>query len=269
MSDLLRGLKKHKAASAPPAPRRRFDTTSCQSTDYAGIVHRDYFAHCFRWGWASRHISAPMRVLDVGCGVDVPLARVLSRTGFPKRGGPDQSPGSYVGVDMNTELRHQGFGKTVFELRPAFNFVERYAELGLFDRIVNFEVIEHMAPVDGDALLVAMRECLKPDGMLILSTPVLHPTRGQAANHIHEYLIPELQESIERAGLTVERRLGTFASYQDIKKVLSVEQSRVFEDVRAFYGDDVTSCFFAPMYPDASRNNVWMCRRADRGQDGA
>ena len=126
-----------------------------------------------------------------------------------------------------------------------------------------------MAPVDGDALLVAMRECLKPDGMLILSTPVLHPTRGQAANHIHEYLIPELQESIERAGLTVERRLGTFASYQDIKKVLSVEQSRVFEDVRAFYGDDVTSCFFAPMYPDASRNNVWMCRRADRGQDGA
>ena len=29
---------------------RRFDMTACRSAQYGQFVHRDYFAHCFRWG---------------------------------------------------------------------------------------------------------------------------------------------------------------------------------------------------------------------------
>lgn len=233
---------------------RRFDTTSCRESGYHKIVHRDYLAHTFRWGWASRLIQPGMRVLDVGCGPDAPLAHVLSGTNFVHGG-------EYLGVDYNKSIK--GHGKTWCKTLPEFDFTARYKELGLFDVVVNFEVIEHMEPADGEQLLVGMRECLAATGRLLLSTPVIDPVRGQAANHIHEYRVDELQSLIEKCGLAVEKRFGTFASYPPLKKVVTAEERAIWERVREFYGDDVTACFLAPLYPDHSRNNAWVLRRAE------
>lgn len=235
-------------------PARRFDTTSCRPAGYQKIVHRDYLAHTFRWGWASRLLKPGMSVLDVGCGPDAQLAHVLSGTNFVHGG-------RYVGVDYNKTIK--GHGKTWCSTMPEFDFTARHAELGVFDYVVNFEVIEHMQPSDGEPLLRGMRECLKPDtGRLLLSTPVIDPVRGQAANHIHEYRVDELQALIEKCGLAVEKRYGTFASYPPLKKVVTEAERAIWERVREFYGDDVTACFLAPLYPDHSRNNAWILKRA-------
>lgn len=234
-----------------PKPERRFDKSQLREGTHGKIVHRDYLAHCFRWGWASRMIKPGQRVLDVGCGMDAPLAHVLSGTNFPHGG-------EYVGVDMNRSIK--GHGRTWCVTKPEFDITSRYGELGLFDWVTCFEVIEHMSAGDGLALLVAMREVLKPEvGRIILSTPVFN---GKAAKaHIHEWEIPELAMAVNDCGLDVIERWGTFASYPDLKRSITPQDLAVLERVRKFYGDDVTACFLAPLYPDASRNNLWLIRK--------
>lgn len=227
-----------------------YDTTSLRSTGTGTRVHRDYAAHFFRWGWVTRELNNDLEVLEVGCGPEYPLTKVVQIS-------PQSLPKRYVGVDLNplTKIPQLRWA----EFKGDFNFVERYTELGQFDRVVCLEVIEHMTRPLGDRLLAGIRECLRPGGSLYLSTPVFN---GKAAlNHIHEYTIPELAEAIADAGLTVEQRFGTFASYHDIKKAARPEHLEVLDALRAFYSTDVTACFLAPLYPDASRNNFWVIRR--------
>lgn len=239
------------------APRevRAIDTTSCRANTYLNFVHRDYVAHCFRWSWAARLIGPGQKVLDVGCGVEAMLARVLSGTNFVHGG-------QYVGVDMNRLTRVMK--KPWATYHGEFDFVQRYATdltPGTYDVVVNFEVIEHVTVELGARMLAAMREMLRPGGVLYLSTPVFN---GKAAqNHVHEYTVPELQAAIEAAGLRVERRLGTFASYPVLKKALTPEHRTVLEQLREFHGDDLMATWLAPLYPDHSRNCFWVLKRDD------
>lgn len=237
-----------------PREEREVDTTSCRASTYLNFVHRDYLAHCMRWGWVSRLIQPGQRVLDVGCGVEAMLARVLSGTNFVHGG-------QYVGVDVNRLTRVMK--KPWATYRGEFNFIERYRELGVgqWDVVTNLEVIEHVSVELGAEMLTAMRESLSAGGVLYLSTPVFN---GRAAqNHVHEYTVPELQAAIEAAGLRVERRFGTFASYPVLKKALAPEHRLVLEQLREFHGDDLMATWLAPLYPDHSRNCFWVLRRSD------
>src|SRR5579859_539589 len=233
-------------------PTRKFDQTQCRAGTYKNIVHRDYLAHCLRWGWATGYISGKhdKEILDVGCGQDLPLIKIMRNNLWPKR---------YVGVDYN---------KIKCEAQPAwatlyseFDFTTNYEKIdGPFDVVTCFEVIEHMRPKDGARLLSGLRYHLRPDAVALLSTPVFNGRA--AANHLHEYTILELQAAIEAAGLEVVKRYGTFASVQDLRRVMTPEHAAVDAQVREFYGNEVASCFLAPLYPDASRNNAWLLRRA-------
>jgi hypothetical protein len=82
---------------------------------------------------------------------------------------------------------------------------------------------------------------------------------GRAAkNHVHEYTVPELRQLLWGTGWEVKTRYGTFASYPEIKKVVNEAELEIMEGLREFYSDEVTACFLAPLYPDHSRNNVWV-----------
>jgi SAM-dependent methyltransferase len=228
---------------------RRFDQTQLRATKYGERVHRDYAAHFFKWGFATRHIGPEDRVLEVGCGSELPLVNVL-------RMGGRYNPASYVGADLNKVSVYRPEWATIHD---HFNFVDRYLELATEDAYtvgVCIEAIEHMNAEDGLKLLEGFRTLLTDDGKLILSTPVFN---GRAAkNHIHEYTIPELQAAIEHTGWQVEARYGTFASYRDIVKVATPEHRQVLDGIRQLYSEEVTACFLAPLYPDHSRNNVWV-----------
>ncbi len=150
------------------------------------------------------------------------------------------------------------------------SFVERYKELlkdrpGGFDIVVHLEVIEHMKVEHGAKLLKACHASLKPGGVMLMSTPCYDGVR-HAANHIHEYTVPELQAATEKAGFKVEKRFGTFMDIKHLGKADTDRASKaaIAEVARAlgqYFDNDAISNIFGPLYPDAARNNLWVCRR--------
>lgn len=242
---------------------RRFDKTQLKSQSYQHLVHRDYAAHYFRWGFIKNWVKTndKAKVLDIGCGQDLPLPSLLSHT-------PSFLPKTYVGVDLN-KIAKKFNAKWVGGIHDEFNFIDNWKEIldqhGKFDVIVNLEVIEHMHVKDGLKLLKAMKSCLNPEGSIFLSTPCYDGKRA-AANHLHEYTVPELAESIDKAGLKVSDRWGTFMNWNALKKVATSSQLELVNQLRAYYHLDVLSIFLAPLYPDDSRNNMWRLTHPESSQ---
>ena len=228
---------------------RQFDQSSLTNKIHGVAIHRDYAAHWFRWGFVGRFIKRHDRVLDAGCGVDLMLARICQKQ-------IKLVPSEMVCVDMNPLDGPQWAWLT---LMGQYNFIERHAELGLFDVVVSFEVIEHMGMEDGRSYLRAMRACMKDDATLLLSTPVFNGSA--AANHIHEYGVEELAYEIKSAGFTIAGRFGTFMNYNAMKKAATEEELAVVNKIRQYYDDEVTACFLAPLYPDSARNNIWILKK--------
>lgn len=248
----------------------KFDTTQLKASGHGRTLHRDYSAHFFRWSFARRFITAKDSVLEVGCGEEKPLSKILT-------GGAAAHVDRYVGVDLN-KLKESKSRRLDFY--GEFDFTGRYRELidahGLFDVVVHYEVIEHMQVRSGRKLLKAALECLKPGGVMLMSTPVYDGKR-HAANHIHEYYVDELQTEVEKAGFVVEDRFGTFMDIKHIGKVTPGHMPRIVNgpdaeefrkevaNVRAalsqYFDNDAISNIFGPLYPDHSRNNLWICRK--------
>lgn len=240
---------------------RDYDKTQLREAGHGHGLGRDYSAHFFRWSFARRFIKTTDNVLEVGCGQDKPLSKLLA-------GGAAASVNSYVGVDLN-KLKPSNAQR--YKFHGEFNFVERYEELLKdrpegFDVMVHLEVIEHINVELGIKFLAACFASLKPGGVMLMSTPCYDGKR-HAANHIHEYTVPELQGYVEDAGFVVEKRFGTFMDIKHIgkdlleDKELTAAVNKVSKELSAYYDNDAISCLFAPLYPDHARNNLWICRR--------
>lgn len=239
---------------------RDYDTTQLREAGHGRTLHRDYSAHFWRWSFARRFVGSKDNVLEVGCGEDKPLSKILT-------GGAAAHVNHYTGVDLN-KLKPSASQRLTFY--GEFNFVEKYKTLLKerpegWDVVVNYEVIEHMKVEHGAALLKAMFACTKPGGVLLLSTPVYDGVR-HAANHIHEYTVPELQKAIEKAGYKVERRFGTFMDIKHIGKTQpdGCSMAAVAEVRKAlshYFDNDAISNIFGPLHADSSRNNLWVCRK--------
>ena len=244
----------HDGPKQQGADKRDFDKTSLRQNQHGHWVHRDYAAHFFRWGFAARLIKGGDKVLDLGCGTDQALTRVLcyKPSGLPKK---------MIGVDYGKVTAK--FSPAWFELKGGFDFTKRWKELakdGPFDVICCFEVIEHMQLAHGRKLLKGARELLAKDGRFLLSTPVFDPKVGMARNHINEMTVAQLFKEVTSAGLVVEQRFGTFMNALQCKHTKAPHRE-TWEALRAYYSDDVLACFLAPLYPDHSRNNFWILRR--------
>jgi 2-polyprenyl-3-methyl-5-hydroxy-6-metoxy-1,4-benzoquinol methylase len=239
---------------------RDYDQTQLRESGHGKSLHRDYSAHFWRWSFARRFITTKDHVLEIGCGEDKPLSKILT-------GGAAAHVNTYTGVDLN-KIKPSGSQRLTF--LGEFNFVERYKELLKvrkegFDVVVHYEVIEHMKVEHGTKMLKACFESLKPGGVMLMSTPCYDGVR-HAANHIHEYTVPELQKSTEKAGFVIEKRFGTFMDIKhigkaDIDKRISDAIKVIRPALAEYYDNDAVSCIFAPLYPDNSRNNLWVCRK--------
>lgn len=253
---------------------RDYDQTQLREAGHGRTLHRDYSGHFWRWSFARRYITSKMHVLEVGCGEDKPLSKILT-------GGAAGHVDTYVGVDLN-KLKPSGSQRLTF--LGEFNFNERYKELQKlrpegFDVIVHYEVIEHMKVEHGAKLLAAAFACLKPGGVMLMSTPCYDGKR-HAANHIHEYYVDELQKATEKAGFVVEQRYGVFMDIKHIGKQLPSTHGDDTNDpnelqnatlivrrqLEKYFDNDAISCIFAPLYPDHARNNLWVCRKSADGK---
>jgi len=236
---------------------REFDRTSLRENQHRYRISRDYLGHCCRWGFVRKFIDHSTSVLDVGCGVDLPLLKTLAG------GYANTIPSQYTGVDLNKITKRPAMKWAT--ILDKFNFVEAYRTLPQFDVVTCFELIEHTTRENGDKILQGLRHCVKPGGTIFLSTPVFKKTK--AKNHVHEYGIDELRKAIEYAGLAVVKRYGTFASYHDIKRVAKPEELAILDKLNEFLHGDVTAIFMSSIYPDASRNITWVLKHAPSPTD--
>lgn len=221
-----------------------------------GIVHRDYLAHCLRWTHVLKYAKTGQAILDVGCGINTPLAWTFYTNKY--------KPRKYVGLDFRDK----------FETIPeAFNFPASLiggfdvtkedhwdALVSIhgtnFDITTCFEVLEHMEKPNGINLLANI-SINSGSGLVFLSTPVFNGSA--AANHIHEWEYLELRYVLEQY-FVIEAVHGTFASQSDIVPVLSQSELEVFKSLKVYYDSNLVSILLAPNHPEQSRNCIWRLR---------
>ena len=233
---------------------REFDKTSLRANHHEFRISRDYAAHMVRWGFVRKFINHETTVIDVGCGVDMPLARTLAG------GYANTIPSLYLGVDLNALPNRPSYKWATFIER--FNFVTHFATLFpiRYDVVVSFEVIEHVSRNYTEAFLSGLKHVLAPNGTLFLSTPNFKNTK--ARNHCYEFESKELQDLLEKAGFQVVKKYGTFASYHDIKRVAKPDELAILDKLNEFHHGDVTAIFMASLYPEVSRNITWILKHA-------
>ncbi|MES1192557.1 MAG: class I SAM-dependent methyltransferase [Steroidobacter sp.] len=152
--------------------------------------------HMARYHFARKYVLG-RKVLDIACGYGYG-ANILMEAGAL----------SYRGVDISEELvknatEMYGSEKIVYECADACKYQTREK----FDVIVSFETIEHIKTFR-DALKV-MRNCLAPDGVIIISSPN-RPVSSPGARtifdppenrfHTQEFTVDELVTEMKVAG---------------------------------------------------------------------
>lgn len=256
-----------------------------------GILHRDYLAHTLRWSHVAKFLQRSQKyqdavVLDAGCGKEMPLAKLLYVN--------KMTPQKYVGVDINSfEIPEMLRGKKIpvsIWSETDFCALDKEdvglktdsGELRLPNILVNFEVLEHMAPDHARAMLLKFRELTSEDCHYFISTPCWN---GSAAeNHINEMTYQALGSLIEDLGYTIEGVYGTFASISDYKDKLATttvlvdngknvvpvttDLTAVFAALRQYYDTNVLAIVFAPLFPESSRNCLWHLTRK-QGDDAS
>ena len=224
-----------------------------------GFIHRDYIAHCLRWSHVAGFLSQKKRylsadILDIGCGKDVPLLRLL----YSSRLIP--VTGSYTGIDYNYLEKPFNMGKFPYELIGSTDVCEWDDRGDTFAVITCFEVLEHVEPGHSFRMLKRMRELVEDGGDIFISTPCFN---GQAAaNHVNEMTFEALKAMIQLAGLKIQNVYGTFASIRDYKGYIARDGLQtLFDKLSAYYDTNYLSTIFAPLYPEHARNALWHLKK--------
>lgn len=265
---------------------------SIDQAEARGFIHRDYIAHCLRWTHVAKHLQKSYktaRVLDIGCGVDLPLPRLLYSSRLIVY--------DYVGVEYNKSHKfalepfHSGkfpisaYGSIDFAdddrvtlLAPTSSLTDptvvmysgdnEVAEHRLPNTFTCFEMIEHIEPNHCRRVLrklrMMMQHCRAVTGdepIAFISTPCWDPVVGAADNHVNEMLYLALGALIESLGFIIENVAGTFASQRDYKDQLYKDgYASAYKALADHYDSNYLATIFAPLYPQHSRNALWTLR---------
>lgn len=267
-----------------PDPNRVIDNThlSIEKSIERGVVHRDMLCHVLRWTYIANVMRKggrykEDRVLDVGCGVDVPLACLL----HSNRLIVDE----YVGVDYNPKgkFTDRNFGRmpvslyggTIFPRDFTLNKDGTYCVKNSETRhklptvVAMLEVWEHVLSKHGVAMLKAFHKIATAgNSEVFLSTPCWD-TIHLAANHIAETKHAALGAVIEDLGFEIMENHGTFGSIREYKDALFEKYGegmrQFFEDQRAYHDSNTLSNMFCNPFPELSRNSIWRIRPAKEG----
>jgi hypothetical protein len=243
---------------------------SIDQAEERGFIHRDYIAHCLRWTHVAKHLQKvykTARVLDIGCGVDMPLARLLYSSRLIVE--------EYVGVDYNNpgkfkmDMFHTGkmsvhaygnidAGKHLV-IDGEFLNVAGLAAHNLPNVISCFEVLEHVEPGHCRQISSVILDILRlTNGRAFLSTPCWDPQVGAAANHVSEITYAAFGAMLEDLGFAIVGKWGTFASQKDYKRQFIAEYGEpIWDKLSTFYDSNYLATVFAPLYPEHSRNCLW------------
>jgi ubiquinone/menaquinone biosynthesis C-methylase UbiE len=164
----------------PAGPVERFDPELLRDS----LVEVE---HLLRYHWAAT-AAAGRAVLDAGCGTGYG-SLILSQAGAS----------SCVGIDISEDAiaraRESHSDETQFE-------VGDLTDLSLasksFDLIACFETIEHVAESDQERVVAELARVLRPDGLLLISSPNRGVYPEGNPHHLHELTAEELRELLSR-----------------------------------------------------------------------
>lgn len=237
-----------------------------------GILHRDMQAHVWRWTHVMRNIksSTVCTLLDLGCGKLANMAVSL----YANR----RTKVNYVGVDYGKVSPHKPFSGS---WQPTFMENTDISELdydavraihgGPPDYVTCFEVAEHMHPDRWLRALKRLRDNVTQDTVIFISTPCYDPRVGAADNHVNEMTYEFMRASLWLLGFNVEKHWGTFASERDYEKEIvkkfGIEGRRIFDLMGEYYDTELRATFWAPLFPQHSRNVIWRIRKGTERRD--
>jgi SAM-dependent methyltransferase len=166
-----------------------------------------------RYRFAARWITKGQRVLDVACGSGYGT-RLLSETSGRRALGLDIAPEAIGWAEKQ-------FGAFA---DYALSSAERVAQLqGAFDVVVSLETLEHMDQAAGRKFLLDLKSMLRPQGLIVLSTPLSDgPARFAPANpfHVREYTWDELGEMMG-AHFQIRERFTQVSRLGRLRELLS------------------------------------------------
>jgi SAM-dependent methyltransferase len=139
--------------------------------------------HEARYRWAAPAVQG-RAVLDAGCGVGYGTA-ILAGAGAARAVGIDISPEA---IEHAHDRYGEAGGFVVGDLQ-ALPFAD-----DTFAAAVCFEAIEHVA--DPSRALDELRRVLRPDGLLLISSPNRDVYPPGNPFHVHEYRPAELEEAL-------------------------------------------------------------------------
>lgn len=257
---------------------REFDKThlSIDQAETRGFIHRDYIAHCLRWSHIAKAALlseggkySEKRYLDIGCGKDQPLARML----YSNKAAPKD--GYYIGLELNKMTVNEVFknsswkptiigeidATTGVDVDSANKQITIKGEVYKSPTtVVCLEVLEHMAPRHCLNMVLKFAELAEAGATIYASTPCYDEAVGAAGNHINELTHDALGALFEDNGLAIENVFGTFASERDYVPALSEAELEVFNKLKAYHCTNVLSNVFAPLHPRNARNCIWVLK---------
>lgn len=140
--------------------------------------------HRGRYHWASRAVAGK-EVLDVACGVGYGI-EILAAAGAAAVTGVDLDPAAVA----ESKARYGDHAKEIVE----GDIQQLPLADDSFDVVVSFETIEHVD--DPAGALAQLRRVLRPDGLLIISSPNPEVYLGGNEHHIHEFRPEELAQAV-------------------------------------------------------------------------
>ena len=138
---------------------------SIDQANERGFIHRDYIAHCLRWTHVAKYLNLKARyktanIIDVGCGKDMPLARMLMTMRM--------APMHYLGIEYNKMEVPEMFKNTKFKpnLISGKDFCTITGGESLYNYSTCFEVLEHVEPLKAIEILQHLPKFLTEDSVL-------------------------------------------------------------------------------------------------------
>lgn len=167
------------------------------------ITFGKYASHWFRqtprrmlyalsyYKFAAKLIGENKKILDIGCNEGLGTYLIGKECGYA------------LGLDFDEEAistAKKNFSSSVtsFDTKD----ILESNELGLWDAIINFDVIEHIYPENEDQFFRSMTSHLKQHGLVVIGTPSLisqeFASEVSKKGHVNIYSHERLQQTMEK-----------------------------------------------------------------------
>ena len=171
-------------------------------------------------------------IIDVGCGTGLKLKMLTD------------NKSSIFGVDQESAIdfcrKNLSFGTWIVDDIEKPN---NLSKLPKADMVICADVIEHLP--DPDKLFEYIDSILKPEGILILSTPERDNLRGNKNRkpknpvHIREWNNEELRKYISSKGYTLQKQKLTFPVKISLTKPFFMEVYKALKSIRSPFNNQI------------------------------